>query len=218
MSKKQRLIIVFIATAILFCIILLINFINGKSNKIFRNGNNINEISISNIERKMLNINSYEATVTIKVVSNKNENEYKIKQKYVSPNLYKIEVISPDNIRGVVTCFDGRELKVLNSSLNLSKIYSDYNVIVDNDMLLNTFLKNYMESEDSTYEKTDEYIILKTEVFDSNKYAKNKKLYIDAKTNMPAKLEIEDVNQKVLVYISYNEVELNNLTKDKIFI
>jgi outer membrane lipoprotein-sorting protein len=48
------------------------------------------------------------------------------------------------------------------------------------------------------------------------KYIKYKTLYIDKNTGKPTKMEIKDIAQKVLVYILYNEIKINNLQKEDI--
>ena len=47
----------------------------------------------------------------------------------------------------------------------------------------------------------------------NNKYRSIKRLYISKKTNLPIKMEIENNAQNTLVYIVYNEVEINKLKK-----
>ena len=44
-----------------------------------------------------------------------------------------------------------------------------------------------------------------------NNYIYNKKLYLDKETGNPTKLTIEDVNEKNIVYIEYNEIKINAL-------
>ena len=50
----------------------------------------------------------------------------------------------------------------------------------------------------------------------SSKFNTNKKLYIDKKTLKPTKMEIEEVNKKVLVYILYNEIKINSTNKEEV--
>ena len=38
---------------------------------------------------------------------------------------------------------------------------------------------------------------------------RTKKLYLDKKTEKPTKLIVEDDNQKTVIYIIYNEIEIN---------
>lgn len=60
-------------------------------------------------------------------------------------------------------------------------------------------------------------VILETKVQDSNKkYNVYKKLYIDSKTAKPVKMEIEEINKKMLVYILYNEMKINSINKEEV--
>ena len=59
--------------------------------------------------------------------------------------------------------------------------------------------------------KNDEEIILETKIKNNNKYRAIKKLYISKDTGNPTKLEIQDVSQNTLVYILYNEIEINKM-------
>ena len=49
-----------------------------------------------------------------------------------------------------------------------------------------------------------------------NKYIMYKNLYIDKNTAKPIKMEIQDVNQKLLVYILYNEIKIDSTSKEEI--
>ena len=62
-------------------------------------GNNTNSQEIVNY---ILNISSYEAKITVEIESNKNKNQYIIKQKYQKPDISTQEIIEPSNIEGVI--------------------------------------------------------------------------------------------------------------------
>ena len=55
-------------------------------------------------------------------------------------------------------------------------------------------------------ENNDEIILTTDCRTQENKYQVKKKLTIDKKTNKPKKLEVQDVNQNITVYILYNEI------------
>ena len=50
----------------------------------------------------------------------------------------------------------------------------------------------------------------------ASKYNSYKKLYIDKKTLKPIKMEIQEINKKVLVYILYNEIKINSTNKEEV--
>ena len=79
---------------------------------IFKTGNNNTSQTIVN---DILNIKSYELKAEIEIKSNKNENKYIIKQKYISPEYNSQEVIEPENIKGVIIEREGNNLKIQNT-------------------------------------------------------------------------------------------------------
>lgn len=173
--------------------------------------------SVEEIEQYILNINSYETEAEITVNSNKNQNTYKVNQKFMRENnLYRQEIIEPENIKGIVFSYDGTNLIVKNTTLNLSKIYEKYNYIGSNDLSLIQFINDYKESEEKTAKEKDGTIILEVKIKNGNKYKAYKKLYINKDDAMPTKLEIQDITQNALIYILYNEIKINNLQKEDI--
>lgn len=204
---------------IIFCLIFIITIIITifikNSYKSIKFGKNIINQSADKIKENILNIESYEAKVKITITSNKNTNIYETTQKYYKENnLYKQEIISPENLAGVVFEFDGNNLKIKNTKLNLSKIYENYNYIGSNELSLNAFIEDYKNNDSNNYEN-DEEIILETAVKNNNKYRAIKRLYISRKTNLPTKMEIKDSAQNTLVYILYNEIQINKLKKEQ---
>ena len=200
MSKLLRkIIIVIIIIIICICIFFYIN----KSKKLKIGNNSTSQEIIDNI----LNISSYETVIEVEVKSNKNTNRYTIKQKYIFPDISEQEIIEPENIQGIKITKKDNELKVENSKINMSKIYSNYEYMTDNCLDLNTFIENYKLNEKQIYEEKDGEIILNTEN-ENNKYTRYQTLYIDKKTGKPTKMEIKDNSKNTSVYILYREVKL----------
>lgn len=198
----------------LICIICLIFFTKIVYKKI-KYGNNIINQSAEKIIENILNIESYKLNAKVTINSNKNTNTYEVVQKYYKENnLYKQEVISPQNIAGVTFEYDGENLQIKNTKLNLSKIYENYNYIGSNELSINSFIEDYKNNDFNNYENSDE-IVLETMVRNNNKYRSIKRLYISKKTGLPTKMEIKNNAQNTLVYIVYNEVEINKLKKEE---
>ena len=167
--------------------------------------------NIEEIEEYILNISSYEAKMEITVNSNKNTNKYVLLRQYIEPNLSKQVVLEPSNLEGLEIEYDGHKLTLNNTKLNLVKIYEDYQYIIDNYLTLESFINDYKNgignNTSKVYEENGEVVL---EVMpDANKYIK--KLCISKNTLAPTKLMIENINQKTLVYILYNEIKINDL-------
>lgn len=113
---KNKKLLYIIAVFFIICIILItiICFFRKKDYKTKKFGNT-NIKSAEDIKEYILNISSYEADISLEIISNKNTNKYRLIQKYASPNIFKQEVLEPNNIKGLITIYDGTNLKVENS-------------------------------------------------------------------------------------------------------
>jgi outer membrane lipoprotein-sorting protein len=209
MKKNKK---IFIVISIILLIIILMFFCLNKS-KVQTIGNNSTSQEIVDY---ILNISSYEVTISVETKSNKNSNKYLLKQQYISPDVSTQEVLEPSNIQGTKIIKDGNNLKLENTNLNLSTVFENYEYLSDNALDLNCFIEDYKEEQNSGYEEKDNQIIMKTQSNNSNKYTINKTLYIDKDTGNPSKMEISDGNQNTTVYILYNEVKINSLDKQNL--
>lgn len=204
--------IIFITLVVILILAILIIFLLNKTN-VKKIGNNSTSQEIVDY---ILNISSYEAKIEVKVKSNKNTNKYILKQQYISPDVATQEVLEPSNISGIKIIKKGNDLKLENTSLNLSNIFENYEYLADNALDLSCFIEDYKESQNSNYEEKDNKIIMNVQTKNENKYRQSKKLYIDKSTGNPLKMEITDINQNITVYILYNEVKINSLDKQNI--
>lgn len=100
--------------------------------------------------------------------------------------------------------------------INLNKIYENYQGISNNYLSLYQFVEDYKKYNNAKCEENQNTIIMHTKVEKSNKYIVYKKLYIDKKTAKPIKMEIEDINKKMLVYILYDEIKINSINKEEV--
>ena len=157
MNKKIFGVFVIISLAMIF---IYFAFFKESQVKNYKIGNNSTSQEIVN---NILKISSYEAKIEVEVQSNKNNNKYILKQKYISPNNLEQEVIEPENIKGVKIVKNQNELKVENTKLSLSKLYNNYVAMTDNNLDLISFIEDYKSSGNSYYEENNNTIVMKTE-------------------------------------------------------
>ena len=123
---------------ILFIFVLICLVIFGFSYYIFLNNGNNKTINQDKIANKVLKrFKNYEATISTCVISNKNENYYEINQ-FVTEDSMKMIINLPDNLRGIIIENTGNTLKILNTTLNMEKVYENYGLLVNNSLFLNT--------------------------------------------------------------------------------
>lgn len=211
MNKKKIILILCI-----LCISILIAFLIKNNYKILNFGNTITSKSIEEMEEYILNISSYEARIEITVTSNKNENKYILSQKCGSDNTLKQEVIEPSNIQGMQTIYHDGKLEIKNSKLGLTTIIENYPYVTENVLWLSSFIKDYKESTKKSINEENNMYVMEVTTENLNQYMYNKILYIDKKTNKPSKMVIKDKNNKTLIYILYNEINFDSLSKEEI--
>ena len=200
--KKTKLVKIVL---LIFIIIFFLIFFLKNNYKNIKVGNN----SIEEVEEYILNISSYEAKLELIVKGNKNTNRYIILQTYNKPDKTKQVVLEPENIAGLEIEYDGQNLILRNTKLNIEKLYENYKYLTDNFFTLETFIKEYEQlknNKTNLYEES-ENIIMEVEV-NKNKYVYKKTLYIDKNSLEPTKLMIQDINEENIVYILYNEIEI----------
>ena len=164
--------IIFITLVVILILAILIIFLLNKTN-VKKIGNNSTSQEIVDY---ILNISSYEAKIEVEVKSNKNTNKYILKQQYISPDVATQEVLEPSNISGIKIIKKGNDLKLENTSLNLSNIFENYEYLADNALDLSCFIEDYKESQNSNYEEKDNKIIMNVQTKNENKYRQSKKL------------------------------------------
>lgn len=211
MKNKKLILICIIAVIIIILFFIFFRILYYKNTK---TGNTIIDKTLQEVEAYILNISSYEAEAEITVETNKNTNKYVVEQKYSKPNIASQKIIEPKNIEGLTIKYDGENLEISNSNLDLKTIYENYTYVSDNILWLSDFIENYKNSNGTIIEENG--IIIMEVKCDKNKYNTYEKLYIDRNANKITKLVIEDENKKDKIYITYNKIEIGSLNKENV--
>lgn len=209
---KNKKIIYICIVIILILIVLIFSIYKILYYKKIQTGNNISNKTLQEVESYILNISSYDAEIEVTVESNKNTNKYVMNQKFCKPNIASQVVVEPKNIEGLTVKYDGNNLEVSNTKLNLKTIYENYTYLADNVLWLSAFIENY-KSNSGTISEENGIIIMQTKCNNNSKY---QKLYIDRNMNKITKMCIEDENKKGRIYITYNKIEIGSLNKENI--
>ena len=205
-KSKQKIIII---TIIAIAIVIFVSIFFKINYKKINTGNNILNKTLDEVQEYICNINSYEATMEVTINSNKNTNKYKIKQTH-DENEDIQEILEPENVKGIKFIYKNNTLQIINTNLNLTKIYNNYPYIESNNLWLNDFLEEYKQADNENKEATenDEEVVLKLEVQNEDSNIKYKELYLDKKTGNPTKLLIQDNNKNTIIYILYSEITI----------
>lgn len=213
-SKTKTIIILTIIILVIATITTILIKNNNKTAKNLKIGNNSTSQEIVNY---ILNISSYETQIEVEVKSNKNSNKYKIKQTYIDNQNNMQEVLEPSNIQGVKIIKEENKLKIENTQLSLTKIIENYQEITQNNLDLSNFIENYKNNTNSKFKEENNQIIMETTAKTENNYQKYEKLYVSKENGKPQKMEIKDTNQNTIIYIIYNEININKISNKKIY-
>ena len=211
-SNKRKIIVITLIIVSLSAIFFIKQ--NNKTAKISKIGDNSSSQEIVNY---ILNISSYETQIEVEVKSNKNSNKYKMKQTYIDNQNNTQEVLEPSNIQGVKIIKENNTLKIENTQLSLTKIIENYQEITQNNMDLANFIENYKNNTNSKFKEENNQIIMETTAKTENNYQKYEKLYVSKENGKPIKMEIKDTNQNTIIYIIYNEININKVANEKIY-
>lgn len=197
--KFKKIMFIFVPICITIFFIFYYNF--------FILGNNINRSQEEIVDNIINKISEYEANIEVKIISNKNENYYKMYQKVTNEKSVLI-INEPDNIKGLEIENISNKLIVRNTKLNMQKIYEQYKFLLNNSLFLNVFINDYKTNTSKVYEENDE-LIFEVEL-DSNKstYIKYKELHVDKITGIPRELIIKDNTKKTYISIKYNNIKI----------
>ena len=142
-------------------VLLIVSFLIGMKflNKNYYNSGKFgNNTSIKEIEKTILNINSYKAEIEVTIKSNKNENKYKLYQE-VKDGKEMQKVIEPESLKGTEIIYENGNLQIKNTQINASKIYTNYPYIANNELFLNDFLNNFNKSTNKEIRKEENKIV-----------------------------------------------------------
>lgn len=197
--KSKKLLLIFVLICITIFFVFYYNF--------FILGNNINRSQDEIVDNIINKTNEYEANIDVKVISNKNENYYKMYQ--IVNDEKSIQIVDgPENIKGLEIENISNKLIIRNTKLNMEKIYDQYEFLLNNSLFLNVFIEDYKKNTSKIYEENDELIF---EVkLDSSKstYIKYKELHVDKILGVPRQLIIKDNTKKTCISIIYNDIKI----------
>ena len=174
------------------------------------------------VQQELLEMDGYSCTATLTRTSNKGETIYGTKQLIKSTGEYKLELTSPPDVQGNYTLFDGTQICQYNPRLD-SKIIKDVPESQHrNELFLNQFIQNYMQSEgvDVTASTIDEShcVVLEAVIPGTDSALATEKLWIDSTTLLPVRLALYDINGEERYCMDYDEFTYNPEFPEDIFI
>ena len=190
------------------CICLIVVFLFFCVFKFWVVGNNKIVEDVDDLDEYFLGMKNYRASCVVSVVSNKNENTYRLSQVQQDGALIQ-EVVDADTGEGVVIECAGNRVIVRNTALSLEKVFDMYGEMFNSSMGLDAFIEDYVADSRREVREENGYFIVSVKAKNSqNKYSKSKVLYFNRESNSIEKIVVKDINNKDLVIIEYISLEI----------
>lgn len=173
----------------------------------------------SEINKRYMNMESYSARADVTVTGNKSVETYKVYQAWRNPSDYRLEILSPENMKGTVYIFKDGVMKYKSrdfKSSELSKSYTDgeYDFID-----LADFLKKVYESGNTSgfIENADGKIVITSSGNNERKDRFSQTLVIDGKSYKPESMSTFNIKGDEVLRVSYTDFEINPVLDEKMF-
>ncbi|MCT4595826.1 MAG: hypothetical protein N4A57_16385 [Anaeromicrobium sp.] len=156
-------------------------------------------------QKKLNKMESYSCEIEITSIGNKTPQKYKVRQWFKKPNMYKLEVMKPENLKGKTTLSDGDKTYIYHPQID--QIWMVQRSSKEKNLFLGYFLDNCLKSEDSTIgtkvKDHMEYVVIDTNIPGNHPYYSKERLWIHTKNLKPAYLEIFDNKGNTRIFIEY---------------
>ncbi len=173
------------------------------------------------IQKQIHKMNSYSCEVEIYVKGNKNEQKYLMKQWFQKPNRYRLEVVSPESLKGKTTISNGIKTWIYHPGIDQTWVTRDFENSKEQNMFLGYFIKNYLNSEDANvYQKKfkgKNYLIIETIIPGNHMYYHKENLWMDLETKKPFLLQVFDAHEELKIEVRYNRFQYNPDLKGDFF-
>ena len=211
--KKFLTLVLFVLAALLFAAC-------STSDK--RGFANPEEVSaFEQIQRILMEMESYRAIATVEFRSNKGVNVYETTQHARATGQYRIEVTGPANVAGSVTAFDGQQILQFNSRVDGRVSMQVDETTERSEIFLTTFVKNYLQSDEISVSVSDMdegvRTVFEATVLGNHPYLAVSRLWVDNATLLPVKLVVFDQDGAERIVVTYHVFEFNIDLDDGLF-
>ena len=173
------------------------------------------------VEEKLMNMDSYAASLEISHMDNGEKNTYQAKQLYQIDGNYRFEVIKPDYISGLTTIYNGEKIIQYNPNVDEPKLVELADNEFRNQIFLGSFIKNYLQSQDVSIEVQNiegaTTTVLEAIIPGGSKHMASQKLWLDHESKKPVTMIIYNEEGQETVIIKYGEFTYNPKIDQSIF-
>lgn len=164
------------------------------------------EMSPADIQEFWAQMTSYQATLQITFVSNRSSNTYTVRQQVLMSGPYRMEVLAPEECRGVLTICDGEKTMQKDPSIGMTVEASE--TPVRSVLFLQEFWQQYLRSPEKVEPEDGEYV-WETELSGGHEKLAVQRLWVNAQNGYPKQMEIYDTEGMLSIRVDYIEFQPN---------
>ena len=176
---------------------------------------------LESIQKHLAEMEGYTCTATLTRTNDRGEQTYETKQYCKSTGEYRLELTAPENVAGNYTVFDGERICQYNPRLDSSIIRDIPESQHRNELFLNQFIQNYMQSEGVSVETAalDESrcIVLEAIIPGNDAALASEKLWVDRESLLPVRFVIYDAEGEERYSMDYSSFEFDPQFDDTLF-
>lgn len=173
------------------------------------------------IQNQLLNMQNYACVATVEHISDKSTKTYEMKQFCKKTGEYRLEMLSPESVEGIITTYDGNTVTQYNPRVESKFTKNIEPSIYVDEMFLGAFIKNYLQSEQTSIETAkfdaSKCTVLEAVIPGEHKYLCTEKLWVENENLIPKQLIIYDKQGEERIKVIYKEFKFNAKLDDKIF-
>ena len=176
---------------------------------------------LESIQKQLAEMEGYTCPATLTRTNDRGEQTYETKQYCKSTGEYRLELTAPENVAGNYTVFDGERICQYNPRLDSSIIRDIPESQHRNELFLNQFIQNYMQSEGVSVETAalDESrcIVLEAIIPGNDAALASEKLWVDRESLLPVRFVIYDAEGEERYSMDYSSFEFDPQFDDALF-
>ena len=157
-------------------------------------------------QKKISTMSSYTCKAQVEAIGNKSEHKYEYIHTYNKPDYYRLEVISPEHLKGKTMEYKDDKIVVknpdINDTLQLPNVGENKQYLFIGD-----FIKNYLQNEEVNIKLSGNSLSLETIIPGDNEYFYKQILYINKETKNPEKMEILNDKGNQSFVVKYKDFE-----------
>ncbi|MEG0180399.1 MAG: germination lipoprotein GerS [Terrisporobacter sp.] len=192
MKKKWSILLITLALGI---IVIIIGCARKESTK---------EEVYEDFQKRLTQIESYTCTAKVEAIGNKTNTTYVLTHTYSKPDYYKLEVKSPEHLKGKTIEYKGEKIIIHNPSIDdeieLPSVQNNGTYLFIGD-----FIENYLQNEAVILSSSNTKLKVEIEIPGDNKYFNKQILYVNNKTKNPEKMEIIDYEGLPRFIVTYED-------------